>query len=90
MTPTQIAAKGTNTLGGQTVTPTLIDIDRLEGELVGHPDKAFVTNFITVLREDAFKQIPSHQSLWHLYGVEWRMFFYTRLVLAAFPVQIFC
>ena len=57
MTPTEIAKKETNTLGGQTVTPTPIDIDRLEGELVGHPDKAFVTNLITGLREGFFTGI---------------------------------
>ena len=39
------------------MTPTPIDIDRLEGELVGHPDKAFVTNFIIGLREGFFTGI---------------------------------
>ena len=31
---------------------------------------------------DAFKQIPIHPSLWHLYGVKWdeEYFFFTRLV----------
>ena len=39
---------------------------------------------------DAFKQIPIHPSLCHLYGVKWNgeYFFYTRLVFfAAVPVQ---
>ena len=36
------------------MTPTPIDIDRLEVELVGHPDKAFVINLITGLREGFF------------------------------------
>ena len=57
MTPTHITEKGTNTLGGQAVTPTPIDIDKLEGELVGHPCKAFVTNLITGLREGFFTGI---------------------------------
>ena len=57
MPPAQIAAKGMNTLGGQTVTPTPIDINRLEGELGGHPDKAFVTNLFTGLREGFFTRI---------------------------------
>ena len=35
---------------------------------------------------DAFKQIPIHPSLCHLYGVKWNgeYFFYTRLVLTSF------
>ena len=34
---------------------------------------------------DAFKQIPFHPSLWHLYGVKWNgeYFFYTRLVFGS-------
>ena len=34
---------------------------------------------------DAFKQIPIHPSLWHLYGVKWKgsYFFYTRLVFGS-------
>ena len=34
---------------------------------------------------DAFKQIPVHPSLWHLYGVKWKgeYFFYTRLVFGS-------
>ena len=57
MTPTRIAEKGTNTHGGQAVTPTPIDIDRREAELVGHPGKAFLTNVITGLREGFFTGI---------------------------------
>ena len=34
---------------------------------------------------DAFKQIPIHPSLWHLYGVKWdeEYFFFTRLVFGS-------
>ena len=39
------------------MTPTLTGIDGLEGEIVGQPDKAFVTNLITGLREGFFTGI---------------------------------
>ena len=40
----------TNTIGGLNVTPTPIDVDRLETELVEHPNRTFVSTLVTGLR----------------------------------------
>ena len=48
MTQTHVA---TNTIGGLNVTPTPIDVDRLETELVEHPNRTFVSNLVTGLRQ---------------------------------------
>ena len=54
MTQTHV---GTNTIGGLNVTPTPIDVDRLETELVEHPNRTFVSTLITCLRQGFYTGI---------------------------------
>ena len=54
MTQTHVA---TNTIGGLNVTPTAIDVDRLETELLEHPNRTFVSTLITGLRQGFYTGI---------------------------------
>ena len=52
-------------MGGLNVMKTPIEVDRLEHELIGHPDRSFVDNLITGLRDGFFTGItdPPTQTL---------------------------